>query len=74
MPECEIMAECAFLRERTETLPFAAHAIRARYCTANHEHCARYMVCRVLGADRVPPLLYPGDTEDAWKMILGEEG
>jgi len=74
MPQCELMASCAFLAERASFLPMAARAVMARYCMENHEHCARYMVYKVLGAERVPDQLYPGEIEDAWKLILERDG
>ncbi len=45
--------------------------MKKRYCQGSNVHCARYMVFKKLGRDKVPSDLFPHMKEVAEKLIGG---
>ncbi len=69
MAECEKLPTCPFFYDRMENMPAMAGIMKRRYCLDSNEQCARYLVFRALGPERVPSDLFPGDADYAKQLI-----
>lgn len=67
--ECELCSSCSFCRKSMGELNGTLKYVRSKYCKKNSEDCARYIVYKALGRDRVPDDLFPGEKERAFKII-----
>jgi len=60
--QCELLERCAFhhdvMRNRLSTLSI----YRSVFCDTASEKCARKIVARQVGEEKVPPDLYPNHT------------
>ena len=63
MPECEYTLNCPFFNDQMANRPATADLIKNEYCRKKYTACARYIVRSKLGADKVPPDLFPGHTD-----------
>ena len=70
MPECECLTGCSFFCDKRKMTPSLAE-IKQRYCQTENKICARYMVMKTLGRDKVPPDLYPFELNQAIQIIQG---
>ena len=70
MAECECLPRCPFFNDKMlEILPAMVEIYKQKYCHEDNALCARFMVFKVLGRERVPVDLYPNQVERA-KQIL----
>lgn len=69
MAECELIQGCIFFNDKMQNMPATADILKEKYCKDGYAACARYMVFKALGRPRVPPDLYPQQTEKAEKVI-----
>ncbi len=72
MQDCELLGGCIFFSGKMEGMPSTAELIKLRYCKEDSKNCARYMVCKALGRDRVPADLFPNHGERAKQLIAGK--
>ncbi len=69
MADCEILEGCLFFNDKM-TLDSGLGALYKRsYCLGDNTNCARYMVFKKLGRDKVPNWLPPNLTEKALEII-----
>jgi len=66
---CEKTPKCPFFNELMVNFPENARALKNIFCRGNKAKCARFMVSKALGGDKVPLDLYPDETERAKKII-----
>ncbi len=69
MADCECLAGCAFFNDRMTDMPATANLYKKQFCQGNNEGCARHMVFRTLGKEKVPSDLYPNDADRARQII-----
>jgi hypothetical protein len=65
MPACPHHNECALLSRTLAQMPILAEIYRRLYCTDAWCLCARYTVLKHLGAQRIPPSLFPFEGDRA---------
>jgi hypothetical protein len=69
MPQCPSLAKCPFFNDKMANMPAVADMIKKRYCLTDNADCARWMVRQALSPEKVPPNLYPKDSERAKAII-----
>lgn len=65
---CELLKTCSFfvLEVKSDAL---AKLFKKKYCYENKESCARYMIAKAAGLDKIPPTLYPNEFDKALDII-----
>lgn len=69
MSECERLEACTFFSERMSDMPAMSFVFRERYCRGDWKVCARHRVVERLGAEAVPPDLYPNQSDKADRLL-----
>ena len=69
MSECGFLKICPFFKNQLQNMPELAEMMKKIYCRWNFTKCARYQVAITLGKGKVPTDLFPGDAEDAEKLL-----
>jgi len=69
MAKCEYTEICAFFNEGMADRPAIANMMKKKYCARNPSACARYMVLKTVGKDRVPVDLVPNNVDMAQNII-----
>lgn len=67
--ECEFLNNCPFFNDLMEVMPSTSSVFKKIYCHGNNDNCARYMLAKSLGAERIPPSIMPNNRKIAVKMI-----
>ncbi len=71
MAECEFLARCPFFNDKMANMPSTANLLKNKFCKGDFTKCARYMIAKTLGREKVPPDLFPNEIDKA-KKILGK--
>ena len=69
MTDCPCLPKCPFFHDRMADMPAMAHKLNDKYCHADYANCARYLVFKALGPGRSPDTLFPGQTDQARRII-----
>lgn len=69
MADCELIAGCIFFNDKMANKPATANMMKASYCKGNFKDCARYMVCKALGKEKVPGDLFPSQLDRAQALL-----
>ncbi|SFM00831.1 hypothetical protein SAMN05421830_11173 [Desulfomicrobium norvegicum] len=69
MPDCELTTKCLFFNDKMANMPSTASMMKRKYCQGDFEQCARYIVCKALGRDKVPADLTPSQVDKAKQII-----
>lgn len=69
MADCICLPKCPFFNDVMSDMPTTAEMMKKRYCQGDNSKCARYMVFKALGRERVPANLYPAQTGRAEGII-----
>ena len=69
MADCELTAKCLFFNDKMANMPSMAGMMKRKYCQGDFNNCARFMVCKALGMDKVPADLSPSQTDRAKELI-----
>ena len=69
MAECELVANCPFFLDNMEKKHGLTEMYKQRYCRTDNSNCARYLVFKSLGRERVPQSLYPNQMAAAQGII-----
>jgi len=69
MADCEMIVKCLFFNDKMTSKPGTAAIMKQKYCQGNNSDCARYVVCKALGRERVPSDLYPIQIDRAKELI-----
>lgn len=65
---CELLKTCSFFVVEVKS-PALAEEFKRKYCNQNKELCARYMIAKEVGLDKIPPALYPNEYDKALDII-----
>ena len=69
--DCECLPRCPFFNDKMMDMPAMVSLLKEKYCKGDSARCARHMVFKVMGSERVPMDLYPNQAERAEKIIQG---
>lgn len=69
MPDCAMMPNCLFFNDKMANMPTTANLMKRKYCQDNFSTCARYVVCKALGKEKVPADLTPSQMDKAKLLI-----
>lgn len=72
MKDCEMLEKCIFFNNKMANMPSTAEVIKLRYCKGESAECARFMVCKALGREKVPAELFPNQVDMAGKIIAAK--
>jgi hypothetical protein len=71
MAACERIQSCPFFNEFMLDMPATTEYLKTVYCRGDYARCARYMVAKALGAEKVPLTLFPDESDKAVRLIQG---
>jgi len=71
MADCECLPKCPFFNDKMQGVPAMISILKNKYCRGDNSICARYMVFKALGRERVPADLFPNQVERAQGLISG---
>lgn len=69
MSKCECLDWCPFFNDKLENMPALSEFYKQKYCTVDYNKCARYMVFKDLGKEKVQNDLFPNIESYAKKLI-----
>ncbi len=69
MSKCELLETCPFFGDKMDEYPAGVAAMRRRYCQKDNSSCARYLIFKALGREKVPADLFPNDNNRAQLII-----
>jgi hypothetical protein len=69
MADCEVIAACPFFNDKMNASPSIATMYKRRFCQGDSSNCARLILRKALGKEKVPADLYPNETERAHQLI-----
>ena len=71
--QCPNLERCSFFQEHQDTMPDLVKKLKSKYCLSDNSQCARLLVSRQLGREKVPVLLMPHQLDWA-KQLLYDAG
>ena len=69
MAKCELIEKCIFFNDQMPNMPSTAAVYKKTYCEQDYENCARYMIVKAMGREKVPGDLFPNQKERAAGII-----
>ena len=72
MSTCDLFDSCFFFNEQLVDMPQTTEYLKEKYCRRDYRTCARYMINRAYGRDRVPRYLFPNDMIEVLNTDLAE--
>jgi len=69
MADCELLASCIFFNDKMANYPTTAQFLKNVYCKGDNFACARYVVFKALGRERVPMDLFPHNIDRARELV-----
>jgi len=73
MADCESLKGCIFFNDKMPIDKGVGLLFKKNYCQGDNSKCARYMVAKKLGKEKVPQNLYPNMVEKAKELLLGDQ-
>ncbi|MEW6108804.1 MAG: hypothetical protein AB1632_06515 [Nitrospirota bacterium] len=70
MAECELIEKCVFFNDEMANAPTTAEMTKSKYCRRDNSECARYIVFKAIGREKVPPDLFPHQVYRVKDIIL----
>jgi hypothetical protein len=70
MADCELLKICPFFNDQLKNMPAASNMMKKLYCRWIFAKCARFKVAIVLGKEKVPPDLFPGDSRRVDEILI----
>ena len=67
---CEGLKNCPFFNDRMKDMPATAELFKKTYCKDNFEDCARFIVSKRIGREKVPLDLFPNQKQRVNDIIL----
>jgi len=68
--DCECLSACPFFNNKMQNKPGMAEMFKKKYCNGGEfDNCARYIVRKSLGKEKVPLDLYPNQMDAAKRII-----
>jgi hypothetical protein len=71
MSDCPSLSTCPFFNDKMKDMPATAAVIKRNYCQDDNSKCARFLVAKTLGKEKVPSDLYPVNLDKA-NIIIKE--
>ncbi|HZV81114.1 MAG TPA: hypothetical protein VFF53_02990 [Geobacteraceae bacterium] len=71
MANCELTEKCIFFNDQMPNMPSTAAVYKKIYCDQDFDNCARYMIVKAMGREKVPGDLFPNQKERAENIIKG---
>lgn len=72
MSMCEKQEACPFFNDKMENMPSVAALLKQKFCMADKEGCARYMVAS--SGLLIPSSLFPNQLDKAKCLIASRQG
>ena len=69
MAHCELTEKCVFFNGHMAGMPSTADMLKNLYCLQDFDKCARYMIVKELGREKVPADLFPNQIEKARSIL-----
>ena len=69
MSDCELLTGCLFFNDKMPMESGLGALFKKNYCQGDNSKCARYMVAKKLGREKVPTNLYPNMYDEATQLI-----
>lgn len=69
MGECELIAGCIFFNDKMANMPSMTSMMKSVYCKSDPDKCARLMIVKAIGREKVPADLFPNQTDKAREII-----
>lgn len=69
MADCELLEGCLFFNDKMQMDKGLGSIYKRNYCQGDNTKCARYIVAKKLGRDKVPPNLFPNMFNEAEDLI-----
>ena len=69
MADCELLKGCLFFNDKMQMDSGMGVLYKKKYCLADNSECARYIVAKKLGREKVPKSLYPNMLDDAQRLL-----
>lgn len=69
MKECELTAGCIFFNDKMNNMPSMTTMMKSVYCKSDPDKCARLMIVKALGREKVPADLFPNENDKAGEII-----
>jgi hypothetical protein len=69
MPDCELIKTCIFFNDKMADIPATAEIFKTIYCRGEFNNCARLIIVKALGREKVPLDMYPNQAEKAFDII-----
>lgn len=69
MADCELLEGCVFFNDKMANMPSTAEMFKNQFCRESNIDCARFMVFKSLGREKVPPDLFPNMKDKAQEII-----
>lgn len=69
MSVCERLEQCIFFSRKMKDMPAEADQLKEKYCLHDNSHCARYLILKELGKEKVPYDLFPNQRRRALKIL-----
>jgi len=67
--DCECLPTCAFFNDRMANMPSTAGLFKQSYCRGDFGACARFMVFKAIGREKVPIDLFPNQQDRARALL-----
>ncbi|MDX9800558.1 MAG: hypothetical protein RBT69_04390 [Spirochaetia bacterium] len=69
MADCELLKGCLFFNDKMPADSGMGTIYKKKYCLGDNTKCARFMVAKSLGREKVPTNLYPNMYDRANELI-----
>lgn len=69
MADCELLQGCLFFNDKMSIEEGIGAMYKKNYCQGDNSKCARYIVAKKLGREKVPADLYPNMVDKANELV-----
>lgn len=69
MAECPLLPGCLFFNDKMQDNSGLGGMFKRKYCLEDNSQCARHMIVKSLGREKVPTNLYPNMLDRAKEII-----
>jgi len=73
MANCELIENCVFFNDKMANMPGTAEMFKKKYCKEDNSICARHMVVKAMGREKVPQNLFPNQADEAKRLISANQ-
>ncbi|HBG07078.1 MAG TPA: hypothetical protein DDY22_16360, partial [Geobacter sp.] len=68
MTRCSLLGSCLFFKKGLPEMPCTTESLKDKYCRGNYGECARFIVSKTYGSEKVPHDLSPNDVFESLKV------